>query len=329
MTKEEVLKIFNKLEERAKAFFFSKDIIAFLFFLIVSALFWVIMSLNKTSDSYFGVNIKYINIPQDIEFSAELPSSISIKLKDRGIVLWTLFQNPQDSLVFDFEKHPEIHNNGKITIRTATEFEGQIKERIPNSTTILDYEPNFITIEKGALKSKKVVVSLVRDITCDDQFCFSDSASISPKKITIFAPVDIIDNIDTIYTEVLRARDLTDTLVQKVKVVMPNRCKTDKPTVEVTVPVEIYIEGFIMVPVKVNNVPPHYNVKTIPSEVSVKYNIGKSKFGTVKPSSFQLYIDYNDIIGSNSKRQYITVGRSPSSVINYKLSPESVEYVVQ
>lgn len=329
MTKEEARNIFKRVGEKTKAFLFSTDVIVFLFFLVVSTIFWVIMSLNKSSDSYFNVNVKYINVPKDVEFSAELPSYISVKLKDKGIVLWTLFQNPQDSIIFDFTKHPEIQKTNKLTLRTATEFESQIKSRIPTTTTILDYEPGSIDIEKGALKSKKVVVSLVRDITCDAQFCFSDSASVSPKKITLYAPVDIIDNIDTVYTEVLRARDVTDTLVKQVNVVMPARCKTDKPVVEATVPVEIYIEGYIMVPVKVINVPEHYTVKTMPSEVAVKYNIGKSRFGTVRASSFQLYIDYNDIIGSSSKHQYITVGKSPSSVINYKLSPESVEYVVQ
>ena len=46
------------------------------------------------------------------------------------------------------------------------------------------------------------------------------------------------------------------------------------------------------------------------------------------PGGFNICIDYEDLIDSNSKNLFLMVKKVPDGVINYKLSPESVEYIV-
>lgn len=328
MDKERFIEILKLLGEKAKGFVFSTNIFIFIFFLAIATGFWVFASLNKTYEDRVSINIKYINIPKDIEFSADMPSSVEVKLKDKGGILIGLWRNKSDSLVFDFKQHPEISKMKKVSYQSATLFERQLKAKMPNTTVIVEYSPDDIVIEKGVLKSKKVPVVLRREITCNDQYCLSDSAKITPDKITIYASQERLDVIDTIYTNLIKATNLSDTLHTTVGLRVPENYKADHHSVDVTIPVEIYIEGAVSVPVKVVNVPSHYTIKTIPSEVMVKYNVGKSRYSKVGASGFSLYIDYEDIIDSNSKKQFITVKKVPDCVINYKLDPESVEYIV-
>lgn len=328
MSREEYIKILNKLLEKTKTFIFSMEVFVFLFFFFIAFMFWLSISLNKTYENHYNVPVKFVNIPKDVEFSADLPTDIDVKLKDKGGVLLTQVGVEDDSLVFDFKKHPEINKLKKLSFQTSTLFEKQLKSKLPFSTVIMEYNPSEIVIEKGVLKSKKVPVVLKSDVTCDDQYCFSGDSRLSPSSVTVYAVQEVIDIVDTLYTEELVGDDLKDTLRKSLRLILPEKCKTDQPIVDAMVPIEIYIEGNIKVPVRVVNVPSQYHIKTLPQEVSVKYNIGKSKYSKVNASSFSLVIDYNDIIDSNSKSQYITVKKAPNGVINYKLSPESVEYIV-
>jgi len=328
MTKEEYKNILNQLLKKAKTFIFSMDVFAFLFFLTISAIFWIILSLSKTNDDIFIVPVKYINTPKDIEFSADLPSEIDIKLRDKGSVLLFNINIKQDSLIFDFKQHPEIKSSNKNSFPVSTTFEKQIKAKIPVSTQIIEYYPSEIVIEKGVLKSKRVPVILLSDISCDSQYCMSEECKISPSSIKIYATQEILENIDTIFTDKLVLKDLTKPTEAIVNLKFPNKVKSETTSVKVQVPVEIIIEGELSVPVKVVNVPEQYHIKTMPREVIVKYNAGKSKFKHINASEFNLVIDYNEIIDSNSKSQYIIVKKSPKDVINLKLSPESVEYIV-
>ncbi|MBR4483322.1 MAG: hypothetical protein IKS58_05040, partial [Paludibacteraceae bacterium] len=174
----------------------------------------------------------------------------------------------------------------------------------------------------------KVPVKLQRSITFNDQYCISDSCTVEPQKVTIYASQERLDTIDTICTSLLTAKNLSDTLRTTLRLNIPSQVKTDHPQVDVMVPVEIYIEGSVSVPVKAVNVPKQYTVKTIPSEVTVKYNVGKSRYNKVTPGGFNICIDYEDLIDSNSKNLFLLVKKVPDGVINYKLSPESVEYIV-
>ncbi|MBO6034465.1 MAG: hypothetical protein J6P34_01250 [Paludibacteraceae bacterium] len=318
----------KELGRKAKSFVFSTNILIFLFFVAIAVGFWIFASLNKTYEDRVTINIKYINVPNDVEFSADLATSIDVKLKDKGNILIGLWRNESDSLIFDFNQHPEIAKSKKVSFQTAALFEKQLRSKMPSTTVIVDYSPDDIVIEKGVLKSKKVPVKLQRNVTFNDQYCLSDSCTVEPQKVTIYASQERLDTIDTICTSLLTAKNLSDTLRTTLRLNIPSQVKTDHPQVDVMVPVEIYIEGSVSVPVKAVNVPKQYKVKTIPSEVTVKYNVGKSRYNKVTPGGFNICIDYEDLIDSNSKNLFLLVKKVPDGVINYKLSPESVEYIV-
>lgn len=328
MDKARFIETLQSVSRKAKSFVFSTNILVFLFFTAIAVGFWIFASLNKTYEDRVTINISYINVPNDVEFSADLTTSINVKLKDKGNILIGLWRNPSDSLIFDFEQHPEIAKVKKISFQSATLFEKQLRAKMPSTTVIVDYTPDDIVIEKGVLKSKKVPVKLQRSITCNDQYCIVDSSTVEPQQITIYASQERLDTIDTIYTSLLSASNLTDTLRTELRLNIPSKVKTDHPTVKAMIPVEIYTEGSVNVPVKAVNVPKQYKVKTIPGEVTVKYNVAQSRYKKVTSGGFSICIDYEDIIDSNSKSQFLMVKKVPEGVINYKLNPESVEYIV-
>ena len=81
MHKSEQIAFISHLWRKMKVSLFRRDTFIFLFFLIISAIFWLIISLNKTYETHISIPIKYENTPAEIELTANLPSVVVAKVK--------------------------------------------------------------------------------------------------------------------------------------------------------------------------------------------------------------------------------------------------------
>ena len=99
----------NAFVKKIRHLLLSKDVLVFFFFLLVSALFWFVIALDKTYHERITIPIRYVNVPQNIAIVNQIPSSLELKIKDKGLNLWTYQQrNAFDTLVFDFKDYGTI-----------------------------------------------------------------------------------------------------------------------------------------------------------------------------------------------------------------------------
>ena len=57
----------------------SREILTFMFFLVISFIFWVLQSLNEDVESSFSLNVKYVNVPEKVVFTNKLPDEIDVR----------------------------------------------------------------------------------------------------------------------------------------------------------------------------------------------------------------------------------------------------------
>ena len=62
----------------------NRNIIVFLFFLLLSFIFWYLNSLSKEIDTTLKYPVAYTNVPGGSETSANLPSKLNLMLKGHG-----------------------------------------------------------------------------------------------------------------------------------------------------------------------------------------------------------------------------------------------------
>ncbi len=318
-----------RLIEKMKVFLFSRDALIFLFFLICSSLFWLVMSLNKTYEVQVSFPIEYVNTPAEIEFSAELPSSFEVKLKDKGTSLIKYIHKNFNPIVIDFNEYSSYTNKDSWKISTATHFEKVVKQQIDQSSLIIDYYPNEIVIEKKLLESKKIKVMPKINLNFQKQYYLCDEIITTPDSITLYGYKDILDSLDFIYTQEYTSEKLKDTLNATLSLDIPNHCKAKPNKVNIIAPIEFYTESDIDLSIRIKNLPENISVKTIPEKLNLSFLVGLSKYKEIRPSDFILSLDYEVLRKSNSSSETVTLESYPEHIKKPYLKNDKVKWLIE
>ena len=319
----------SRFWRKMKVFLVSRDTFIFLFFVIISGLFWIIISLNKNYETRIAIPIAYLNTPAEIELMAELPTYITLKVKDKGTTLIGYSSRQFTPLTIDFNDYTAYNNSDEWSIPTASTFDKEVKELLNPSTQVLDYFPPAIEIEKKLLSQKRVPVRAITELSYDRQYYPSDSIQIEPKEVTLYGYQEIIDTINWVYTMPIIASQLKDTLLVTSSLQLPAHCRSNPKEVSVNIPIEFYTEGKQMVPVTVTGVPKNLQVRTVPAEVEVVYMAGFSQFKSIIPADFTVTLLYEDLIRSNNNTHAVTLSQYPSHVLKPKIKPEKVQWLIE
>ena len=96
--------ISSSSEKRISAIHLNKRVVIFLFCLIVSSFFWLMLALSKeyTIEIYFPV--QYINLPPDKVIANNLSETIDIELKSNGFnLLFYKLKEKKETVLIDFK----------------------------------------------------------------------------------------------------------------------------------------------------------------------------------------------------------------------------------
>lgn len=311
-------------------FFLSKNMLVFLFFLVISTIFWLIISLNNTFEVRIAFPIEYKNAPNDLLISGTLPQTLDVKVKEKGTIILSYENAVFKPLIIDFKDYPRFVNTRHISI-SSDRFERTIRKQLQSSTIITDIYPETIEINDIDFASKEVPVHFMSDVECKNNYYVCSTPYVTPESITIYGDASAIDSIKYVKTNTIKARNLQSSYNGKVCLALPKHVRTDIDSVDYVIPVAETVELSIMVPVKVCNVPKGLNVKTIPSEVEVIYQKGMNNKRQFTADDFIISIDYENIIESNSQEQKepLTLDYHTDEAWNVRHKTKSVYWVIE
>ena len=75
-----------------REFFFSKankELFLFIFFLVLSGIFWLITTLNETYEKEFTIPVSISGIPKNAVLTSEETDTIKVTIRDNGFALFT------------------------------------------------------------------------------------------------------------------------------------------------------------------------------------------------------------------------------------------------
>lgn len=314
---------------KMKAFLITRDALIFLFFLICSAIFWFTNTLNKTYELNIEIPIEYVNVPPELEFTTELPSSFSVKLKDKGTSMLIYQYKNFDPVVVNFNDYSVYSSNNTWSIPTTTLFEKFIKKQIDQSSIIINYYPEEIVIEKKLLDSKKVKVEPRIHLNLQKQYFLCDNITTFPDSITLYGYKEILDTLSCIYTQEYTSDKLKDTLNTILFLDIPEHCKANPNKINVIAPVEFYTESDIDLSIRIKNLPENISVKTIPEKLNVSFLVGLSKYKEIRPSDFILSLDYEVLRKSDSNSETVTLESYPAYIKNPYLKNNKVKWLIE
>lgn len=304
----------------------SKEILLFLFFLVLSGAFWLSLTLNDTYEQEFAIPVAIVDVPKNAVLTSDEVDTVKMTIRDKGIFLISYYYG-------DYLKNIRVHfrshtnNNGTGSV-SAQEIQKIVYQRLFSSSKILSTKPDKLEFFYNYGNKKKVPVRWSGRVIPEELY-FISRVEYAPDSVTIYASDEKLDSISMVYTEQLNYANFRDTLsvdchlnkIRGVKMV-PDHVRVSFFTDVLT---EERIEG---IPVQGINMPEGKTLRTFPAKVSVSFVTGVNVYRNLKPEDFNVVVDYNDL-KKNPEKCDIHLKDVPTGISRARLETTQVDYLIE
>ncbi len=316
-----MIKIKNSLQKR--------KVKIFLIFLFFSSMSWFI---NKLADDYTGraaFDVVYTNVPDSLLFVGASKDHIEVKLKASGFTFLGFgFKNKTVTIdVSKAEKKDDVYRIPRSV------YQLQIEKQLPQSMEFLGVdEGDAIVLEIYTLKTKKVPVIERLKINFSQNFMLDGAVLLSPDSILVKGPEKVLNEIESIQTEVKTISNVTEDFSEELLLQTPEN--TDNITyltnkVFVKGKVVRFSEKIIEVPIKVLNLPEDFEIKLFPDTVKIVCMAKIDDLKELQVSDFNVVADYNAIQDESQHTILLKLELAPDFLSNIRLMSNEVRYILK
>lgn len=324
------MRSFKSILKAVRNFLFSglnKEFLIFLFFLALSGIFWLMMTLNETTEREFNIPVQLTGVPRNAVITGELADTVHITVRDKGFTLVTYaYGGKIHPLTFRFANYAdEEAGTGQIPM---ADVQKQVASQLYGSTKLLSIKPAKFDFFFTYGSSKRVPVVFRGRITTSKSYYLAHTEFL-PSTVTVYANKKQLDQLESVEIEPFNMRNLQDTIHRSVPIKKIRGMKIVPQMVRLAVYPDVLTEESVDVPVTAINMPDNMVLRTFPSKVAVKFTIGASLFRTIKPSQFKVVVDYNDLANNPSDKCRLQLRSVPRSVSKAHLELETVDYLLE
>ena len=326
--------------ENSKNSFFEKvrmkldrKLLVFLFFLLLSTIFWLLNELSKNSSTTITCPVKYTNLPKDKVLVRELPSRFDLTIEAPGYTLLKYkLSNRLLPLIFDLNQYGfTIMGNSsaqKFFILTSRVRSG-IARQLRSDVQLLNISPDSIIFEFGEIVQKRVPVVPDLSIQYAKQFMLTGEITIDPDTIMISGPDLIIDTIQQVYTRKELISGVNQLTTHSINLEEIKNVTYSTKKVTITIPVEQYTEALLDIPIEKVHVPDSLILKTFPGSVTLTCNVSLSNYEKLTPHQFRAVVDYEAIEKKLGNKLKVSIVKAPEYVRSIRFHPVNVEFIIE
>ena len=320
----------KSISKKMKAFFLRlgwKETLIFLLFILLALGFWLLQNLQQEYEIEIFIPVKYRNIPVEMRSTEQYPQEIVAKVRDKGNVLlnytWLRAFQPVEVNLED------IRREGNMQVSRRT-IEAGISKQLLTTTSLLNIEPQELTIKYTELQHKEVPVEIDITVSLEPGYQVSGPMTVVPEKVCLYAhsnTLDSITHVKTIYSEVKKVNQ-----TQEIKLRLQQKAgiQMEPEEVTVTIPVEEFTEKRITLAVICGDLPDHYVLRTFPSSVEVVCNVPISRFRELTESDLEIQIPFREFEARQTAGKislYLT--KQPLWVIHPVIIPDAIEFIIE
>lgn len=306
------------------------DIMAFAFFLVVSAGFWLMQKLDDTFETDIVVPLELVGLPKGAIITSPLPNSVTITVQDRGANLLHYIRQSDDdrqSIKLDFAQY----YNGSMTAKVAvpiTDVQRSFQQQMLSSTLIKMIRPNKLEFHYNRGVSKVLPVKFVGQVTTRSEN-YLKSLTFKPDSVTVYAPLGILDTLKYAYTSRMDAENLSKTQDFPLGFPKISGVKVVPEIVKMTANVDYYTEQTVKVPVVGVNFPGNVALKTFPAMATIKYRVGASNARSVSAKNFVIAATYEELLHTQGSKFRLQLKSKPPGVSRVQIQPKEVEFLLE
>lgn len=320
----------NKTYHIVRNFLFgmlNKEFLIFLFFLAVSGVFWLLMTLNETYEKELPVAVRLTGVPKNVVITSEMTDTVYVTVRDKGFVLLSyVTSNKLHPLSFGFSSYANRQSgHGQVP---AFDVQKTVRQQLFASTSITSVKAEKLDFYFNYGRNKEVEVKLAGNIVPASNYYLSH-VQFSPEKVTVYAGKGTLDSIGAVSTEYLNVVNFSDTVVKTVKLKAMTGVKIVPDRVRVTLFPDILTEETVDVPITAINKPAGLTIRTFPQRVKVHFTVGARMFRNIKPGDFQVVVDYKEVAAHPSDKCTLYLRSKPRMVNGARLEMTQVDYLIE
>ena len=321
---------FKSICKKISVFFFRlgwKETLIFLLFILLALSFWLLQNLQQEYEIEIFIPVKYNNLPEEMGSTEHYPQEIVAKIRDKGTVLfnYTWFRSFHSVEVDLADLRKEL--SMQVSRRT---IEASISKQLISTTSLLNIEPQTITIEYAELQHKDVPIEIDITVSLEQGYQISDSMTVVPEKVRLFAnsnALDTITSVKTAYAEINRANKTQD-LTLRLQQIAGMQMEPEEVTV--TIPIEEFTEKRISLTVMCTDMPDYHVLRTFPSSVEVVCNVPISRFRELLESDFEIQIPIQEFETRQMEGKiHLYLTKQPLWIIHPVIIPDVVEFIIE
>ena len=302
-----------------------RETFTFIFFLLLSFVFWFMYSMQEEYERQLVVPIVYKGLSPERALIGQVPESITAHVRDRGSVLlqYNLRRLP---ITIDITEQTDTPS---CFVLSDTNVEALLMKYLAPTTALLNFSPRSITMIFDRRVQKQLPVVFGGNIRTAPGYIVSGEITFSPPEVTVFAAAAVMDTLDNIRTEYVEISNAGKPLVRRLRLNPPSGAVVETDVVSATIPVEAFAEKTIETPVVASDVPAGYKMRMFPATIKVVCRAPLSKLRELSPDHFLVEASLDDFEAESPRSLPLRLSFKPMWVEQAVLSQDSIEFILE
>jgi hypothetical protein len=304
----------------------NRNFWTFMFFLTLSASFWLFLKLEDEYDYTIEVPVKLVNVPDNVVITTPLPSSIRLMLHDNGgTLLKYRYSEKPDTILVDFNNYNKV--SGHVSI-TTSDLAQTVVSGLEGTTKVVGYTPETVEYFYNFGIFRQLPVRVNGKVTADSLYSLADTA-ISPRFVKVYASDDVLDTMTQVFTKSFTLNKINKSTTRTVDLSTMRGVRTVPAKVRVTFDADQVTEKTVQVPVEHINFPAGKTLKTFPGTVSVIFHVGMKRYSEITADKFAIVVTYDEVANNKENRLRLTLKNKPHGVSHVRIDPKEVEFLIE
>ncbi len=317
------------LIEALKRFFFSnmnKQLLIFVFFIFLSAIFWLMLTLNETYEKELQVPVRIVNVPKKVVLTSAAVDTLRLTIRDKGWVLLSyMFGEKKPELSVNYKNYDRGNGGGIVS---HADIKRLALQQLESSSTVTAVKPEKLEFFYNNGERKRVPVKWTGQVI-PEQLYYISHILYSNDSVDVYTSREKLDSIHYVFSEPLNYIGFRDTLKIDCKLAHQPDVKVVPDHISITFLTDVLTEESINVPIQCINLPSGKLLRTFPARVKVNYVAGIGQIKQLKPEDFTVVADYQEIVKKPTEKCNIYLRHTPQGVSRASLSTKQVDYLIE
>ena len=299
----------------------SRELLVFLFMLVLSAFFWLFSVASEVYQYDARVPVALVDVPKNVIVLDEINDTITVTIEDTGLAfLDYALTHESVSIPISFKTYNR--SQGKVVV-TQAELQKRIRQ-VLNSSTKFTLKRDGLTFNYNLGEHKRLPVHFNGTVNASSVTEYR----MVPDSVDVYANKEVLKKMVDVNTKDVSI-DVEKSMTTKVPMEKVSGVKCVPSVVDMEIRKVNFVEKSFEVHVNCKNEPENTKLRIFPPRVTVTFMVDVEMYHSVKDTDFTIVADYNDVAVTQSPQCSLRVSKAPTFVRNVKLSTDAVNYLIE